>query len=118
LISPSTNTSSRAELAQLILDNPNIELHRYSPVDSSDSDGADALSNIKNTAASKAAQRSSYDGAPGGGVDLDSRLLEGMLALATEFSFRISSVAGGYTVTTPTIILGAPLMSTRSTVNP
>ena len=47
------------------------------------------------TAAGKAARRSSYDNAPSGTVYLDERLLTGLLELANHYSFLVTSIAGG-----------------------
>jgi zinc D-Ala-D-Ala carboxypeptidase len=41
------------------------------------------------------ASRSSYDGAPGGDVEVSVELLRGMLALATTYSYVVSEIAGG-----------------------
>ena len=92
---PPTGTSSRAELAQRILGHGKITLWDHSPVSSSGSDGADARSNMRDTADSRAAKRSNYDNAPGGSVYLDTRLLNGMLRLPDTYSFRVTSIAGG-----------------------
>ena len=60
-------------------------------------DGATAQANINDTAAGRAARRSSYGNAPGGAVFLDTRMLCGMLRLAADFgySFRVTEIAGG-----------------------
>lgn len=92
---PPVGTSSRAQLAQLILNNGKITLWPNSPTGSSGSDGADAQSNIRDTANGRAARRSSYENAPGGTVYLDTRLLEGMLRLADSYRFRVTSIVGG-----------------------
>lgn len=85
----------RAELAQQILASSRVELWPYSPVSSGSSDGADARSNIEDTAAGRAAQRSSYQNAPGGSVYLDVRMLRGMISVANTYSVRVTSIAGG-----------------------
>jgi zinc D-Ala-D-Ala carboxypeptidase len=90
-----TYGSSRAQLALRILNSGRIELWPYSPTETTSSDGADALSNIRDTAAGKAARNSSYKNAPGGSVYLDQRLLAGMLQLANTYTFRVTSIAGG-----------------------
>ena len=92
---PPTNGSSRAQLAQQILTTSRISLWPYSPIRSTSSDGADALSNIRDTAAGKAARRSNYDNAPGGTVYLDLRLLAGILQLANTYTIRVTAIAGG-----------------------
>lgn len=58
-------------------------------------DGADARSNIADTAMGKMAKRSSYENAPGGRVALSFSLLEGLQTLSEEFSFRLTALAGG-----------------------
>lgn len=58
-------------------------------------DRATARRNIEDTAAGGAARRSAYGTAPGGTVALDTRLLNGLLALASEFTFTVSELAGG-----------------------
>jgi hypothetical protein len=58
-------------------------------------DRATARRNIEDTAAGGAAHRSAYGTAPGGTVALDTRLLSGLLALAAEFTFTVSELAGG-----------------------
>jgi len=87
--------SNRAQLAQQILNNANIILHNQSPIYSGRSDGADALSNIRDTANSGAAKRSSYGNAPGGTVFLDTRMLSTMLQVAGSYRIGVSSIAGG-----------------------
>jgi hypothetical protein len=58
-------------------------------------DGATARQNIDDTAAGGFAERSSYGNAPGGSVQLDTSLLDGLNALANLYSFRVSEIAGG-----------------------
>jgi len=87
--------TDRAGLAQTIQGSGNITLWPYSPVSGSTSDGADARSNIRDTANGGAARRSSYGTAPGGSVYLDTRMLNGMLRAADAYSFRVTSIAGG-----------------------
>lgn len=58
-------------------------------------DGADALSNVKDTAAGLPAKRSAYGNAPGGEVDLTFSLLEGIKELSDDYSFRVTAIAGG-----------------------
>ena len=95
-VTPSpASTASRRQLAQRILNHPNIALWAYSPTDSNSTDGADALSNIRDTAAGRAAKRSSYENAPGGSVYLDTRMLDGLLKLAKVYRVQITSIAGG-----------------------
>jgi peptidoglycan hydrolase-like protein with peptidoglycan-binding domain len=92
---PPATTASRVQLAQRILNHPQITLWAHSPTDSSSTDGADALSNIRDTAASRAAKRSNYENAPGGTVYLDNRMLNGLLKLANLYRLQITSIAGG-----------------------
>jgi chitosanase len=84
---------SAAALAQRILDNAGIALATAHV--SGVNDQATARQNIVDTAAGGRARRSSYGTAPGGSVDLDLRLLRGLLALAGEYTFSISELAGG-----------------------
>ena len=58
-------------------------------------DGADALSNVRDTAAGRRAKRSRYGRAPGGSVLLSQRMLRGILELSKKYSLRITSIAGG-----------------------
>ena len=94
--SGSTSPSgTRAQLAQQILNSSRISLLPYSPVSSKTTDGADARSNIRDTAAGRTAKRSSYGNAPGGSVYLDTRMLTGMLKVGNTYSFRVNSIVGG-----------------------
>ncbi len=58
-------------------------------------DGADARSNIQDTAAGRRAKRSRYGRAPGGTVLLSERMLRGILELSVKYSMRITAIAGG-----------------------
>ena len=58
-------------------------------------DEAHAARNIEDTAAGRPARRSAYGNAPGGTVELRAALLDGMLALAGRFAYRVSEIAGG-----------------------
>jgi hypothetical protein len=58
-------------------------------------DGADALSNIRDTAKGRPAKRSSYEGAPGGSVSLSLPMLRALNQLTAEFSYAVTSIAGG-----------------------
>ncbi len=82
-----------AETAQLILDHANVTLATVHS--SGNVDDANVRQNIVDTAAGQAAKRSAYGNAPGGTIDLEAPLLDGMLALAADFAFRVSEVAGG-----------------------
>ena len=82
-----------AAMAEQILNHPNIKLatEHVSGVD----DNATALQNIIDTTAGRPAHRSSYGNAPGGTVQLDPRILHGLLALAETYSFDVSEFCGG-----------------------
>lgn len=58
-------------------------------------DGADARSNIADTALGRQAKLSSYGNAPGGRVCLSFALLEGLTSLSDDHSYRVTSLAGG-----------------------
>lgn len=58
-------------------------------------DGADARSNIADTALGRQAKRSSYENAPGGRVALSFPLLEGLKTLSDDHTYRITALAGG-----------------------
>jgi len=92
---PGAGSNARPQLAAQILGTSRIELWPYSPTGGRTSDGADANSNIRDTAAGRTARLSAYGNAPGGSVYLDTRLLRGILDLVRTFSMRISSIAGG-----------------------
>jgi hypothetical protein len=81
------------DLANQVLNNPRITLARVHV--SGVVDGADAHSNIVDTAQGRQAKRSAYGTAPGGSVGLDPRMLQGMLNRAAAVSFSVSEIAGG-----------------------
>jgi hypothetical protein len=58
-------------------------------------DGADARSNIADTALGRQAKRSSYENAPGGRVSLSFALLEGLKSLSDSHTYRVTALAGG-----------------------
>jgi hypothetical protein len=58
-------------------------------------DGADARSNIADTALGRQAKRSCYENAPGGRVSLAFPLLEGLKTLSDDHSYRITALCGG-----------------------
>lgn len=58
-------------------------------------DDATALKNMNDTAAGKAAKRSSYDNAPGGSVSLALSLLLGIEGLSKDYTFTVTELAGG-----------------------
>lgn len=82
-----------AEVAALIAAHANIALaDRHT---SGQPDEAYARQNIADTAAGRPAKRSAYGNAPGGTIALRAPLLDGILALADRYSFRVSEIAGG-----------------------
>lgn len=86
----------RTELGQALWDRYLDGTLELLPVQvSGRNDGADARSNIADTALGKQAKRSSYENAPGGRVSLTFSLLEGMQDLCEDFSFRVTAIAGG-----------------------
>lgn len=94
---PTLNEERRTQLGQELW-----ECHMDGKLDllpvqvSGRNDGADARSNIVDTALGKQAKRSSYQNAPGGTVALSFSLLEGMKDLTEEFShYRVTALAGG-----------------------
>lgn len=89
----SATAATPAELAQRILDHPNIKLatEHVSGV----ADNATARQNIVDTAAGRAARRSSYGNAPGGTVSLNQKMLSSLITLAETYKFDISEFCGG-----------------------
>lgn len=86
-------SDTTAALAKRIQQSPKIVLARSHA--SGIQDNATAFDNIKDTAEGRAAHRSSYGNAPGGVVNLDPRMLRGMLDLAESFSFSVAEFCGG-----------------------
>lgn len=86
-------STTRAGLAAQIQGNSRIRLATVLP--SGVRDSADPASNIRDTANGGAARRSSYEGAPGGTVLLDTRMLQGMLNVAGPYTYSVSAIAGG-----------------------
>jgi zinc D-Ala-D-Ala carboxypeptidase len=84
---------TRSELATKILASPKIKLATVHA--SGHIDNANAKQVIKDTSEGHQAHRSSFGTAPGGTVDLDVKMLTGMLTLAESFSFSVSEVCGG-----------------------
>lgn len=82
----------RILLAGWILNNANITLATAHV--SGVNDNATARQNIEDTSNGRAASRSSYKNAPGGSVELDIKLLTGILKLAETYRFSISELAG------------------------
>lgn len=58
-------------------------------------DHADARHNVLDTAAGRAARRSTYEGAPGGSVMLDMRVLKALRRVGQVANVTISEIAGG-----------------------
>ncbi|MBN9088335.1 MAG: chitosanase [Reyranella sp.] len=85
--------SSAVSLAQQILADTGISLATAHA--SGIPDQATARQNIVDTAAGRPASRSSYQGAPGGTVSLDIRMLGGVVALAQQYTFAVSEFCGG-----------------------
>lgn len=82
-----------AALAQQILASSRIDLataHASGVLDQ-----AAARQNIVDTAAGRPANRSNYQGAPGGTVSLDVGMLGGVLALGQEYTISVSEFCGG-----------------------
>lgn len=88
-----TRAESVADLARRVRDNGRIEL--LTGHVSGRKDSATARQNILDAAGGKPARRSAYEGAPGGTVALDARMLKGMLELAKAYRFRVTEIAGG-----------------------
>ena len=86
-------STTRAGLAAQIQGNSRVRLATVLP--SGVRDSADPASNIRDTANGGAARRSSYEGAPGGTVLLDTRMLQGMLNVAGPYTYSVSAIAGG-----------------------
>lgn len=82
-----------SEIATRVLGNSNINLATTHV--SGNRDSANARDNIRDVAAGRLAQRSSYSGAPGGQTELDTRMLNGLLMLARQYRFSVSEIAGG-----------------------
>jgi chitosanase len=82
-----------AALAATILNNPRITLAPVHP--SGVVDQANPRQNMVDMAAGGPAHRSSYGTAPGGTVMLDRRLLNGMIALAQQYTFSVAEICGG-----------------------
>jgi zinc D-Ala-D-Ala carboxypeptidase len=78
-----------------------IELLKHANVELADShvsgvkDSATAKDNLVQTSRGEAAQRSSYQNAPGGTVKLYQLMLWGLLKIADKHRVRVSEVAGG-----------------------
>jgi zinc D-Ala-D-Ala carboxypeptidase len=89
----STTTADRAKVAAEVRDSGRITL--LDSHVSGQADQATAKLNIAETAEGKKAKRSRYGMAPGCEVDLDTRMLQGMLDLTKTYSFRVTEVAGG-----------------------
>lgn len=82
-----------AQLARRILDSDRISLLDRQV--SGRRDGADARSNLRDTANGNPARRSRYGNGPGGRTNLNPRMLRAMLELSKKYRFRVTSIAGG-----------------------
>lgn len=93
----STTVSSNAQqIAQQILAlNKSGQISLASIHVSGNADNANALQNITDTAAGKAASRSSYEGAPGSTVALNENMLKALLAIGNKYKISVSEIAGG-----------------------
>ncbi len=90
-ITPVTGTA--INLAKQILGNNNITLATAHA--SGISDNATAKQNIQDTAAGKAAARSSYQGAPGTTVALNAKMLSALATIGSKIKISVSEIAGG-----------------------
>ena len=90
------NGKLRIKLGTQILATPDIILRTDLP-SGTDPKGADPHSNIQSAADGKASQRSNYENAPGGTVLLDTRMLNGMLAMhdTNGYNLEITAICGG-----------------------
>ncbi|MCC7539447.1 MAG: carboxypeptidase [Deltaproteobacteria bacterium] len=88
-----TGPPSRIEAARAILRSSRITLQTRHL--SGVRDLATARQNVEDTARGRRARRSAYDNAPGGTVLLSDRMLRGLLALAEDYTFRVTEIAGG-----------------------
>src|SRR4051812_7506232 len=83
----------QSELARRIKDSGRIVL--LDEHVSGAADRATARQNITDTAQGRPASRSSYGNAPGGRVELDDAMLEGLLKVSESYSVRVTELAGG-----------------------
>lgn len=88
-----TGGGTRAQLAQDIINSGRATFWNYH--DSGVNDSATAYRNIYDTAAGKAALRSSYGTAPGGSVYLSVNMLSGLKRIIQSYTVDISEFAGG-----------------------
>jgi zinc D-Ala-D-Ala carboxypeptidase len=88
-----TGGGSRAQLAQTIINSGRATF--WTRHDSGVVDNATANQNIRDTAAGKAALRSSYGTAPGGSVYLSINMLSGLNRIIQSYTVDISEFAGG-----------------------
>ena len=59
------------------------------------SDNANAKQNIVDTAAGRQASRSNYQGAPGGTVALNAKMLSALMTIGNQYRIEVSEIAGG-----------------------
>jgi len=91
------SATTTRDLARRILGQRRITLSttHLDPRGDDPPDGADARSNVTDTAHGARARRSSYGGAPGGTVALSAAMLHGLLNRASAFEFEVSEITGG-----------------------
>jgi len=90
---PNPTTSTSRDLAKSILTTANIQLQSVHA--SGVSDSANARQNVIDTSNGLAAKRSSYGGAPGGTIALNSRMLQALLTIGQKQRIRVSEISGG-----------------------
>ena len=95
LVAGTAPSGDRASLARQIQNSSRISLYNQMPLNTGSTDGADALSNIRDTAGGGTSKLSSYGNAPGGRVYLDTRMLRGMLSAANTYTYRVTAITGG-----------------------
>jgi len=78
--------------AQLLLNSDNVTFANVHP--SGVKDNATAQHNIEDAAAGRKVSLSNYGNAPGGTVDLNPKLLEGLYILSLKYKFTVSELAG------------------------
>lgn len=97
VVDPNAPPSTRAGKAQsLLVDHEAGSVVFWEEQFGGRADGAEAWSNVRDTARGNAARRSVHGTAPGGSVQLSNALLDGMLDLGQRgFSYFVTSIAGG-----------------------
>jgi peptidoglycan hydrolase-like protein with peptidoglycan-binding domain len=88
---------ARVQVAKRILNNSTkVVLWQYSPVGSRTTDGADALSNLSDTAKGLLAKTSPNAPSKGKSVALSPRMLQAIEAIANDYKIVVTVVAGGF----------------------